>query len=78
MITYIIKDSIYFKKKYKQIKRWNRNWRWYYISRYTGRAVIIFDSYDANIDFTNKDTKSVIESVSIKKWWNWENILLRI
>ena len=38
----------------------------------------MFDSYDANIDFTNKATRSVIESVSIKKWWNWENILLRI
>ena len=43
-----------------------------------GGVIIIFDSYDANIDFTNKDTTSVIESVSIKKWWNWENILLRI
>ena len=38
----------------------------------------MFDSYDSNIDFTNKDTNLVIESISIKKWWNGENILLRI
>ena len=38
----------------------------------------MFDSYDANIDFTNKNTNLVIESISIKKWWNRENILLRI
>ena len=30
---------------------------------------------DANIDFTNKDTKLVIDSISISKWWYWENIL---
>lgn len=30
---------------------------------------------DANIDFTNKDTKLVIDSVLINKWWYWENIL---
>ena len=30
---------------------------------------------DANIDFTNKDTKLVIDSVSINKWRYWENIL---
>ena len=34
----------------------------------------MFDSYDANIYFTNKDTNLVIESIAIKKWWNWENI----
>ena len=38
----------------------------------------MFDNYDANIDFTNKGTNLVIESSSIKKWWNRENILLRI
>ena len=38
----------------------------------------MFDSYDVNIDFTNEDTNLVIESISIKKWWNRENILLRI
>ena len=37
----------------------------------------MFDSYDANIDFINKDTELVIESFK-KKWWYWENILLRI
>ena len=26
----------------------------------------MFDSYDANIDFTSKDTNLVIESISIK------------
>ena len=30
---------------------------------------------DANIDFTNKETKLVIDSVLIHKWWYWENIL---
>ena len=30
---------------------------------------------DANKDFTNKDTKLVIDSISINKWWYWENIL---
>ena len=30
---------------------------------------------DANIDFINIDTKSVIDSVLINKWWYWENIL---
>ena len=30
---------------------------------------------DVNIDFTNKDTKLVIDSISINKWWYWENIL---
>ena len=30
---------------------------------------------DSNIDFTNKDTKLVIDSISINKWWYWENIL---
>ena len=33
---------------------------------------------DSDIDFTNKDTKLIIESVSTKKRWYWENILLRI
>ena len=32
----------------------------------------------ANIDFINKDTNLVIESVLTKKWWYWENILSRI
>lgn len=30
---------------------------------------------DANIDFKNKDTKLVIDCISINKWWYWENIL---
>ena len=38
----------------------------------------MFDSYDVNVDFTNKDINLVTESISIKKWWNRENILLRI
>ena len=32
-----------------------------------GGAIIIFYSYDANIDLTNKDNKLVIQSISIKK-----------
>jgi len=38
----------------------------------------MFDSYDANIDLTKQDTNIVADSITIRKWWNWENILLRI